>query len=303
LNPVAGSCDPAAVRAGLDEALGGAGWRLSVFETPAADDLPAQVDAAVGRAFGAGARLAVAAGGDGTIALVASSLVRTGAAAAGVRLGIVPVGTANVFPLEVGIPLDVPAATRLLVEGHREARLDVMRLGERYFINQIGVGLDAKMIHHTDREAQRRLGRGAYALSLARQFVGHSARRFTFEVDGRELTARAWQVVVANAGTLGAPPFRWGPDISPADGQVDLCVFHVGRPLDYLRLLWRFAAGRHREGAKAHYLKVEREVRIDARRPLVVQADGEIVGRTPVTVRVLPRALPMLVPEAGPVAP
>src|SRR5689334_11575407 len=97
LNPMAGSCTAADVRRALDQRLGEQ-IQTDIYETTGEEDVVAIVRAELAN----NPRVVVAAGGDGTISDVAEALIRSDAC-----LGIIPVGTANVFARELGIPLDL----------------------------------------------------------------------------------------------------------------------------------------------------------------------------------------------------
>ena len=174
----------------------------------------------VREAVASGCDLVVAAGGDGTVSAVADALAGTET-----PLGIVPLGTANVLAGELGIPLDLEAACALLAGEHALARIDAMELAGKHYVTQVGVGLDAAMIRDTPGEHKRRFGRVAYLWTAATPAGrASSSRRFTLTVDGVTTRPRAMQVLVANSGTLGSRPFRWGQDIRPDDGRLDVCV-------------------------------------------------------------------------------
>lgn len=294
LNPVAGRTTPDAVTAALEQAFPANGWAYQVYQTQPEDDVRSQVR----RALEEGCDIVVAAGGDGTVSMVADALVGSD-----VPLGIIPAGSANVLALELGIPGTIPEAVALLAGDHTQRQLDMMKLGEQHFILQIGVGLDALMIQDTDREAKRALGRWAYMRTLARNMFGFESPRFTIVVDGKRLRPRAAQVLVANAGTLGAKPLTWGEHIQPHDGHLDLCVVKVRTLVDYPRVIYQFLSGRHPNSANIAYQKIFRSATIASDRPLPVQADGEIIGTTPITVSVVPKAVRVVVPHAAQASP
>ena len=222
----------------------------------------------------------IAAGGDGTVSAVADAL-----AGSGTPMGILPMGTANVLARELEIPLDVDAAARLLVDDHDVVAIDAMRVGGRHYLTQVGVGLDALMIRDTPTEQKRRFGKLAYLWSAAKHLVGFQPRRFTLEIDGKTIKRSASQVVVANVGTLGQPPFRWGPDIRVDDGTLDVFVSKARTLLHYLRLAWHVVTRQHKADPNVRYYQARRSVAIATRRPVPVQADGEVIGETPVTRR------------------
>jgi YegS/Rv2252/BmrU family lipid kinase len=249
------------------------------------------VHAAVSR----GCDLVVAAGGDGTVSAVAGGLVGSD-----VPLGIIPLGTANVLARELGIPTALDQACRLLVGPYATARIDAMRVGQGCYFTQIGAGIDALMIRDTRREHKQRFGRIAYLWTALTWLVGFQPRRFTITIDGLPRRFRASQVVVANSGTLGQPPFRWGPDVRPDDGRLDVCVIRARNLLDYLKLFWYVLTGQHRSSPNVRYFAARQTITIAARRPLPVQGDGEIIGETPVEVAVVPRAVAIIVPAESP---
>lgn len=293
VNPAAPNLDRALLEAALAEALPASDeWRT--VESVAGAEAVAHVRAELERAHHDGAGRVLAAGGDGTVSLVADAL--TPDLAQRFRLGIVPLGTANVLARELGVPLEPRAAVALAIGGPGTARLDAIALGERRYLTQVGVGLDAAMIASTTRQAQIDHGRLAYVTALVREATGGRAHRFVLEIDGRVRRVRAWQVVLANARTFGMAPFTWGPDITATDGVLDLCVFDVRRARDTAALAWRILARRHRRDARARYYRVRREVTIRASSALPVQGDGEILGETPVTLRVAPAFVTVVIP-------
>jgi YegS/Rv2252/BmrU family lipid kinase len=290
LNPVAGSAEAIAVRQALERHFAAPGPACELYEARAGESVGDAVRAALGR----GGDLIVAAGGDGTVSAVAGGLVGSDT-----PLGIIPLGTANVLARELGIPVDLEAACRLLAGTHATTRIDAMRSGPGHYFTQIGAGIDALMIRDTPREHKRRFGRLAYLWTALLRLAGFQPRRFTVTLDGRPRRFRASQVVVANSGTLGQPPFRWGPDVRPDDGRVDVCVIRARNLLDYGRLAWYVITGQHHHSPNLRYFAAKQTVIIAARRPLPVQGDGEIIGDTPIEVAVVPRAVAVIVPAQG----
>jgi YegS/Rv2252/BmrU family lipid kinase len=289
LNPVGGTCDPQVVRESLARHLDETGRTFVIYETTGAhdEDIAAEIKAALAR----GAEMVVAVGGDGTVSEVAGAL-----AGADVPLGIIPAGTANVLARELGVPLELEAAVALIGGAHDTTRIDGLEVDGRIYVLSIGVGLESIMIRDTPRHAKRRFGRLAYLWTALTRAMGFRGRRFTIAVDGRRTRPRAVQVLVANGGTLGVAPLRWGPGISPRDGRVNVVVVGGRTPLDYLKIAWYTVRGKHRESPHLKYLTARETVTVITDPPLPVQADGEIIGSTPVQVRIVPSAVQMVVP-------
>lgn len=298
LNPKAGRAAPDEVRAALASAFEPLRWRWRVHDPGPGDPGPDGLRAAVAEAIRQGAKRILAAGGDGTVSVVADAMAAAGDHDA--ELAIIPLGTANILAKDLRIPMDIPAAILLVISGNRTIDIDALELGGRHYFTQIGAGPDALMIEETTREAQQKLGRLAYFLAFFRRAFGHRSERFEFTIDGRKFRLRAWQVVIANAATLGLPPFVWGPQVDPGDGIADLCVYNVRGPSDYLRALWTLVWRRHREDSNARFFRIRRSITVSTARPRPVQADGEIIGDTPIEVKVVPKAVRVLAPATAP---
>jgi diacylglycerol kinase (ATP) len=210
-------------------------------------------------------------------------------------MGILPLGTANVLARYLNLPMDLPAACALLAGDTAERAVDAMRINGHSYLTQVGVGLDSLMIRDTETAQKRRFGRLAYLWTAVSRWAGFKRRTFTLGVDGQTSTIKGVQVVVANSGILGEPPYRWGPDVALDDGRVDVCSVDVWTAADTLALAWHVARGQHKRNRHLKYWKAAREVTIDAKPPLPVQADGEVVGETPVRIEVFAGAVRVLV--------
>ena len=97
---------------------------------------------------------------------------------------------------------------------------------------------------------------------------------------------------------MGHNAFRWGPDISADDGRLDVCIVRARTIADYLGLLWHVLRKSHKQSANVRYEVASDTIVIDAKHPLPVQADGEILGTTPVRIEIVPLALKIVVPCA-----
>jgi YegS/Rv2252/BmrU family lipid kinase len=288
LNPVAGQEEPDYVRQVLDQAFTQRGLTYQIYETTGSEELSAIVKKSLEQQFD----LFVAVGGDGTVAGVAGGLVHRKA-----PMAILPTGTGNALAIELDLPLAFEEALKLVVDQPSTRSLDLIEVEDRFFTLNLGIGLSADMMRHTERQSKRRFGFLAYIWTGLKGLVGIQPRRFTLIIDGQRHQIRASEVVVLNAGAVGGTPLRWGPHIRPDDGRLDIALVRGRTGLDYIRLVWTFLLGRQNE-APIHFLQAEREVEIDSDRPLMVQADGEVIGQTPVRARLLPDAIRVIVPPS-----
>jgi diacylglycerol kinase family enzyme len=160
------------------------------------------------RAAAEGARVVVAAGGDGTIAEVAAGLAGSGAA-----LGILPFGTANVLAREIGLPLGAEGAARVIAAGRRGVLHPGLARdaagGERLFVQMLGLGFDAAVVHGLRPGLKRRLGPFAYVLETLRLLPRHRFAPLRFRADDGPWEECA--ALLAMKGRLYAGPFRVAP--------------------------------------------------------------------------------------------
>src|ERR1700761_1338865 len=156
------------------------GVRLDLAETHRAGHAEALAREAARR----GEHMVVAAGGDGTIAEVANGLLGTG-----VRLGVIPLGTANVLAHELALPFAPRAVAAALAFGRTRTLwpgLAQGASGPRLFVQMLGVGFDAHVVHHLSLTLKRVCGRGAYVLQTLREVPRYRFRQIRMRIDGLE---------------------------------------------------------------------------------------------------------------------
>lgn len=267
------------------EALRAAGVEFEVIVTTHAGHA-AQV--AAERAPGLSAVFTL--GGDGTAMEVIGALAHSG-----VPVGVLPGGTGNLVARALRTPRRIERAVPALLGGDL-ASVDLGFIPEcgRRFAFSSGVGVDARMIDETHPATKRRFGIGAYVHTGVR--VGLSRRPFDVrvEADGVAIERHATSVMVANFGTVLDRLFTLGPGIRQDDGLLDLCVFSPAHTAGAIRIAWRLFRRDFRTDDSALY-RSGREFRIECDPPQLYQADGEILGTTPYTVRVEPLAARLFV--------
>ena len=289
LNPVAGKSDASAIRRALEHRSVRDAWAYEVYETTGEERIADVVREAVDRGFD----MFVAAGGDGTVSGVAGGLVRRG-----IPIGIIPVGTGNALARELGIPVSIESALALLTERHDTAHIDAIRVGDRFFVLNISVGISALTMRDTERQDKRRFGVVAYIWTGIGKLFGVQPHRFTVEVDGQTVQVHASEIAVANSGAMGDPSFRWGPYVRLDDGRLDVCIVRARTAIDYLRVTRAVLLGQQRRSPNIHCLSAGRNISIGSDQPLPVQADGELIGHTPVQMELVPGAVRVIVPAA-----
>jgi YegS/Rv2252/BmrU family lipid kinase len=236
----------------------------------------------------------VAVGGDGTVAAVAHALE-----GGTVPLGIVPAGTGNMVARELGIPLTIEAAVALIAGSSQTRRIDAMRINGRTFLLNAGVGINAETIDQTSRLGKSLFGRSAYFGTAVWKVLQAKPQRLEVTVDGEMRVYQATDVAISNCGILAKALNPNGPDIRADDGQIDVCILCMKTPLEYPWYYFLRHIAPKRVNKIIHEFAAKKSVSVRSQVPIVVQADGDIIGATPVEVEVLPMALRVLVPETS----
>jgi len=238
----------------------------------------------------------VAVGGDGSVAQAATALARSK-----VALGIVPTGTGNLLAGNLDLPRDPAEAADVILTGRRRV-IDVgrARFGRKKhdFIVACGIGYDAEVMDATDKGQKMKWGKAAYIANAIGQ-VGE-IENVTHEItlDGESRTFEASQVFIANFGRL-LPVVTPRQAVRPDDGLLDVIVVSASGFLPGLIAGWEalrqkgtgVSGGGHVFRARAS------RIRVETKAPRLVEGDGSVIGTTPLSVRVLPGALTVLVPS------
>ncbi|HYN86904.1 MAG TPA: diacylglycerol kinase family protein, partial [Ardenticatenaceae bacterium] len=289
INPVSGLRQAEVAFPLLEQVLNEFNCPFERHDTQADEPCTALVRQAVGEGYD----LVIAMGGDGTIMEVANGLVGSNAV-----LGVIPLGSANVFAAELGIPNDPNAAARLLFEeNQRICPVDLGRIDDRYFALRASIGLEAEVIEETDRDLKARLGRLAYVVKGIQTLRQAEQAVYTIETENIKVETQGMTVYVTNAATAGQRPFQLGPDIKMDDGLLDVCIFSASGLTDAAALVGKIILGDYSADVHARYLKA-RWVRVEADPPQKVQLDGEMHGETPVEIEVVPAAIRVICPAA-----
>ncbi len=227
----------------------------------------------------------VAAGGDGTIAEVAAGLAGSRTA-----LGVIPLGTANVLAQELCLPFTAPAIAAALAFGRTRTLwpgLATGPAGTRLFVQMVGVGLDAQVVHHLPGALKRALGRGAYVLQTLREMARYSYRPIKLVVDGVAMEAAS---VVVTKGCLYAGHYQLAPGANHDTPGFSVALFGGTGPCAALMYgaalplnLLPYAPGMR--------LIRARQVDILDDCGMAAQADGDPAGLAPLVVRDAPASI------------
>jgi len=267
-------------------------WTSEIYETTGNEDVADICRSACEH----GASLVIAAGGDGTLVDVANGLVHSR-----IPLGILPMGTENFLARVLLIPMKLEEAVKLLVDDHAVLEVDALKVGKRHFFSNVSVGLTPRIVNDTSSAGKKLFGRLAYVLSMVRRSSLFQLQRIRLTLDGRSQWIRASEVIVSSTTLMEKPPFLVGTPETLGDGQLEVYVLTARTLGDYIRLAWDVFMRPGRPAAKLSHWAATRSARIEViRRFRMVQADGEMIGRTPVEIQVVPKAVHVIMPQPAP---
>lgn len=245
--------------------------------------------------------IVVAVGGDGTIFEVASGIMLAGSPRT--LMGMVPLGTGNDTARLCGIN-NVEAAAAA-IRGEQTRALDTIQIRcraegtdvTRHALLYGSVGIIGQVLRRTTPRVKRLFGRHlAYPVGALRAIWSYQSIKMRVMYDGQTAEKPILLCSVSNSEYAGGG-MRLAPEARMDDGllNVNLCE-PVGR-WRAIALLWRMCRGRHLSHPQLRFFTA-RSVGADADPPIDVQADGEIIGHTPVKMDIIPRGLKVLAPEA-----
>jgi len=244
-------------------------------------------------AAASGAGTVVAVGGDGTVNEVVNGLVQEDRLVGSAALGIVAAGSGCDFARTFGLPKDVDhdlagimGPTRLLDVG----RIDCLgRSGPvtRYFVNVAEAGMAAATVQRAGGYP-RWMGRSRYVVAFWPSLARFRPVEMTVTTPGGRYTGTAHNALVANARYFGGG-MHISPNSDPSDGVFDAQV-NIGPKRQAFTMIPKFFRGTHLPDPRIIQM-TSTSFTISAERPIPVEADGEMVGETPVTFTVLPGLL------------
>jgi diacylglycerol kinase (ATP) len=230
-----------------------------------------------------GADVVVAAGGDGTVNEVVNGLDGYD-----VPLGIIPLGTANDFARQVGIPADADHAMDVILQ-RKPRRLDTASLNGRRFLNVSTGGVGAEATAETPPEVKESLGPVAYAISGMRKLAGFAPYQARFVGDSFAYEGEFLMFAVGLTRSTGGGNMVT-PMASATDGLLDLCIVEGMSRGEFARTVLKVKRGEHVGHDGVHYVQLK-YVTIDGHDPISVNVDGEISNGKRLTYRARARDL------------
>ncbi len=251
---------------------------------------PGDAAAIAASAVEEGYRIVVAAGGDGTINEVVNGL-----ADSEVTLGLLPLGTMNVYAAELRIPSNRLRQCWDIIRAGHVRQVDLARANAHCFVQLAGIGFDAQAVAGVDWQAKKSFGPLSYIISAAK-VATLKPPRLRIESEGGQVREGSF-VLVGNGRFYGGPVAVFKQAVID-DGKLDVLVFKNLGYLDIIRYIQSIFMGTHLSLKDVEYFQSERmTVSCLSGEDVPFEADGELVGYAPVTFQVARQRLKVLTPQ------
>lgn len=283
INPISGDIDKKGIRKAISKVCNVEDLEFAFFETTGRSDLE-KIENEI-QSFQPS--VVVACGGDGTVNLVARALLKKD-----IKLGIIPLGSANGLATELDLPDDEIEALKVILKEKSEL-IDVLTINEKHICLHLSdTGLNAKLIKRFEKGSTR--GKLGYARYFFETLFNKNALNYTFSTEEKEFKYKAEMVVFANAKKYGT-----GAVVNPmgtmGDGKFEICVFKPYPWYAIFRLTYLFFTGRLNYSP---FVKIfsTRKVVVTIEKPEQLQIDGESIGKfKKLEVEILSEQLAVLV--------
>jgi len=246
-----------------------------------------------------GANLIIAVGGDGTIQEVVNGFCHNGVIINPLcELGIIDCGTGSGLAQSLGLPESIDDQISLIRNGEW-SEIDVGQISfdnhcnereERIFVSECQVGIGSAVVEGVQSTHKRLGGKLAFGSVALKKLFRYEGQNISLQFDGDKKTdSKSIGVVIGNGICCGGG-MRLTPAAQLNDGLLDVLTIHnmstINRLINFPKIYW----GKH---VDSPYFDVRRsrKILIDSNKPLPIAADGEMLGRTPCEIEVLPAAL------------
>jgi YegS/Rv2252/BmrU family lipid kinase len=234
-----------------------------------------------------GYRRIVAAGGDGTI-----NEIVNGIAGRNVALGLLPIGTMNVFATELGLPANNLAQCWQIIQNNRTRRVDLPSANRKHFVQLAGVGLDAQAVQETSRAFKRNFGPLSYLISAA-QIASRTPP--LLRIESEEAVTEEGSFVLVGNGRLYGGRLPFFKQAVMTDGLLDVIVFKRLSYVDIIRYLQNVVFTPQISSPEVEYFQTKR-LRVSSEETVPVEIDGELIGNCPVEFKIRAGGLRVLTP-------
>jgi len=224
----------------------------------------------------------VAVGGDGTVLEAFNGLFNKN-----VNLGLIPAGTGNDFVKMININKNFEEAIDKIIEGNTKV-IDIGVVNDTHFLNVVGMGIDGEIVKKTEQVKKIIKGSPAYIYSTFSTLINYKCKNVRIEIDGEVYNRKVYLVAVGNGKYFGG-----GMMVTPG-AELDSENFEIVIINEMARSKFAILFRKVFSGNHVHEDPVEvfygKNVKIISEDPLMVNADGNIIGESIANIHILPKA-------------
>ncbi|NMD72737.1 diacylglycerol kinase family lipid kinase [Bacillus sp. DNRA2] len=250
-----------------------------------------------------GETVVVAVGGDGTIHEIINGIIHYSS----IKLGIIPCGSGNDFARGYRIPNEPLLALKQIIE-HEQKKREYIDIGkvrfnhggkEIFFANNMGAGFDAEVASGANKSKLKllfnrfSLGGLVYGLILIKKLFSFKCSRIDINIDGEQYSfPSTWFITIANQPFYGGGMII-APEAIATDGELNIVIVNQLSKIKLLAVFVSVFWGGHVKFKEVTLLS-GKKISISSSHSLLVHADGEICGNTPLELEVIPKALSII---------
>ena len=235
--------------------------------------------------------IVVACGGDGTINEVAQTLINTD-----IALGIIPIGSGNGLAANLHIPTNLENAFEVILNTQKST-IDVGKINENYFFSNMGLGIDAEVIHrYSEKKTRNFLG---YVSASTKALFNYQPKKFKIELNDSEILEDDFYFLLCSNSNEAGYGISFTPNAKLNDGKLDFIAvkkINFIQQFQFSTLVLRKNIGRM---SQAKILQVNSVKFHSNQDKIIAQIDGEAVtlNQKIVEVSVLTNALNVITPN------
>lgn len=230
--------------------------------------------------------IVIAAGGDGTINEVINGLD------AKTKLGIIPIGSGNVFAKELKIPLQTRKACEVILK-EKTKKVDLGTINNKKFIFVAGIGFDAHAITNMKPKLKGLIGKHSYTVAGLKTLFQHKPEELDIKINGKK-QEKGYFAIISNVKRYGGN-IKITPEAELDDGYLDLCIFKNKDVWSIMKYVVGAASGTISKIKEIKQYKIKK-AEIKSKNRVLFHTDAEIGGTTPVKISVLPKKLEIITP-------
>ncbi len=229
----------------------------------------------------------VAVGGDGTIIEIINAIEKID-----IVVGLIPAGTGNDLARSLEIPNDFEIALEKII-ANQVTHIDMGKVNGAVFVNSAGIGIESDIIESTAKIKKYAKGSSAYLLSTLKSIITYKPFEVSIQMDGVEFEREAFLIAIGNGKYFGGG-MKITPDADLKSGEFQVCLVRKLSKQRFLRMFPKVYKGHHTDLPEVEMF-ICKELIIDSKnRQLNVSADGNIISKTPATIKVASRKLKVI---------